>query len=78
MNTTEFVAKQLALPEPQRVIPDLVYIWDNRADDLELLRDGRFPYNASEAFRASVYYGNAEYFGPNGAGRHRYYPNGVF
>ena len=78
MNTSEFVAKQLALPAPDRVIPDRIYMWNNKTDDLQMLREGRFPYNASEAFMNSVYYENAEYFGPNEAGYYKRYPNGVF
>lgn len=78
MNTSDFVAKQLALPEHTRVIPDRIYIWSNRTEDMQMLQEGRFPYNANDVFTAAIYYGNAKYFGPNGAGRHRYYPNGVF
>lgn len=78
MNTSEFVAKQLALPEPDRVIPDRIYVWENRSDDVETLRRGICPYNASDVFISAVYYENAEYFGPSGPGHHKYYPNGVF
>lgn len=78
MTPKQFVAKQLALPAPDRVIPDRMYMWDNRTDDFQRLREGRFPYNANEAFAAAVYYENAEYFGPNGAGYYKRYPNGVF
>ena len=37
MNTTEFVFKQLALPEANRVIPDRIYMRDTRAYSLETL-----------------------------------------
>lgn len=78
MNTSDFVAKQLALPKPNRVIPDRIYIQNNRTEDMQMLQEGLFPYNANDVFTAEVYYENAAYFGPNGAGRHKYYPNGVF
>lgn len=78
MNTAQFVAKQLALPKPDRVVPDRIYMWGNRADDIQMLREGRGPYNAGDVFKAAVYYENAEYFGPNGAGHYKSYPNGVF
>ena len=78
MNTAEFVAKQLALPAPERVIPDRMYMWDNRTDDFQRLREGRFPHNARYVFSPGLYYEDAYYFSPNGAGRHKRYPNGVF
>ena len=78
MNTTEFVFKQLALPESDRVIPDLTYMRDTRAYSLETLIEGYGPYNASLVFTAAVYYEKAGYFRPSGAGRGRYYLNGVF
>ena len=78
MTPKQFVAKQLALPGPDRVIPDRMYMWDNRTDDFQRLREGRFPYNARHVFNPRLYYEDAYYFGPNGPGRHKYYPNGVF
>ena len=78
MTPKQFVAMQLALPGPKRVIPDRMYMWDNKTDDLEMLKDGRFPYNTTYMFRSALYYENAEYFGPNGAGYYKRYPNGVF
>ena len=78
MNTTEFVFKQLALPESDRVIPDRIYMWDTRAYSLETLIEGYGPYNASLVFTAAVYYEKADYFRPGEAGGGRYYLNGVF
>ena len=78
MNTSDFVAKQLALPKPNRVIPDRIYMRGNRTEDMQMLQEGRFPYNACDSFTPAIFYGNANYFGPIGAGRHKYYPNGVF
>lgn len=78
MNTSEFVAKQLALPKPERVIPDRIYIADNRIDDIQALRKGLCPYNATDVFIPEILYGKAKYFGPNGPGHYKYYPNGVF
>ena len=78
MNTTEFVFKQLALPESNRVIPDRIYMWDTRAYSLETLIAGYGPYNASSVFTAAVYYEKADYFRPGVAGESRYYLNGVF
>lgn len=78
MTPKQFVAQQLARPTPLRVIPDRLYVWDNRAGDIETLREGHHPYNASDVFIPDVYYENASYFSPNGAGRLRNYPNGVF
>ena len=78
MNTSDFVAKQLALPKPNRIIPDRIYMCGDRTDDIQMLREGRLPHNAGAVFTADIYYENAAYFGPNGAGRLRRYPNGVF
>ena len=78
MTPKQFVAQQLARPEPDRIIPDRIYVWDNRSDDLETLGRGICPYNAADVFIPDVYYENASYFSPNGAGRLRNYPNGVF
>lgn len=78
MTPKQFVAKQLALPEHLRVIPDRIYMGDNRADDLQSLRKGLNPFNAADVFTADVLYENAKYFSPNGAGYYKYYPNGVF
>lgn len=78
MNTSDFVAKQLALPESNRIIPDRIYMRDSRTEGMQMLREGRPPRNAGAVFTADVYYEKAAYFGPNGAGRLRRYPNGVF
>lgn len=78
MTPKQFVARQLELPEHIRVIPDRIYMWENRTDDLRQLKNGYHPYNASDVFTSAVYYENAEYFGTNGAGRHKCYLNGVF
>lgn len=78
MTPKQFVARQLELPEPDRIIPDRIYMWENRTDDIETLKEGRNPLNANDAFVSAVYYENAEYFGPSGLGHRKYYPNGVF
>lgn len=78
MTPKQFVAQQLQRPAHARVIPDRIYISDNRSLDIERLRKGKCPYNARDVFISEVYYENAEYFGPNRPGRHKYYPNGVF
>lgn len=78
MTPKQFVAQQLALPMSFRILPDLLYVRGSRLEDLETLRAGQQAYNANGAFRAAIYYERADYFGPNGTGRHRYYPNGIF
>lgn len=78
MNTTEFVFKQLALPESNRVIPDRIYMRETRAYNLEMLGEGYVAYNAILVFTAAMYYEKADYFRPGGAGWDRYYLNGVF
>lgn len=77
MNTKEFVSMQLKRAKPVRVIPDLKYMQSGRWEDLRSLREGRYPINAGDVFKASVLYENAAYFGLNKGGRHRYYLNGV-
>lgn len=78
MTPKQFVDRQLQLPAYARVIPDRLYMWTNHANDLTMLSRGKSPFNANDVFMPAVYYENAEYFGPNGPGRHKYYSNGVF
>lgn len=78
MTPKQFVAKQLELPEQSRVIPDRIYMSDNREADIQMLREGRHPYNAGDGFLSDVLYEKAAYFNHNGPGNYKYYPNGVF
>lgn len=78
MTPKQFVAKQLELPEHNRVIPDRIYMSDNRTYDIQALRKGHDPYNAGDGFLSEVFYEDAAYFKPDGAGHYKYYPNGVF
>ena len=78
MTPKQFVAMQLALPAPKRVIPDRIYMWDIRIDNLRRLKHGYYPYSASDVFTSDFLYERAEYFGPNEPGHLRYYKNGVF
>ena len=78
MNTKEFVAKQLEIPEHTRVIPDRIYMCSNRLGIIHALRVGIEPFNAGDVFLASILYEPAPYFRPGRIGNYRYYPNGVF
>lgn len=78
MTPKQFVTKQLELPEDVRVIPDRIYMSDNRTSDIHMLRRGLAPFNAGDGFLADVLYEPAKYFSPNGPGHYKYYPNGVF
>ena len=78
MTPKQFVAKQLELPEHARVIPDRLYMWGNRTEDILMLQKGIAPYNAGDVFLSSVLYEKAAYFRPNKPGNYRYYLNGVF
>ena len=78
MTPKQFVARQLKLPEHVRVIPDRIYIRENRTEDLQRLKGGYKPFNANDVFTSAIFYENAAYFSPNGPGCYKYYPNGVF
>lgn len=78
MTPKQFVAQQLALPAPLRVIPDRIYISDNRSLDIREMSKGRHPYNAGDGFLSGVFYENEKHFSPDGPGHYKYYPNGVF
>ena len=77
MTPKQLVARQLERPKDLRVIPDHIYMQNGRSLDLYSLCEGQCPVNADDVFSASMFYENAAYFGPDGAGRLRYYLNGV-
>lgn len=78
MTPKQFVDQQLDLPEHARVIPDRIYMAGTRLGIIQVLRVGINPFNAGDAFMASVLYEPASYFRQGGSANHKYYPNGVF
>ena len=74
MNTTGFVALQMAKEPNNRVIPDIVYMRNVRGQTITILRELRNPWTATRVFNPNYLYEDVDCFADI---RGHYYPNDV-